>query len=390
MWHTFAGHMAQKNQSHRLTVTLIRDYPEDGWISMELYADILAQELKKKHGDALKIIEVTPFRWISHYIPKSFKFARYFMRYIILPLGCLFLQSDIYHVLDQSNAHLLHFLPKGKTIITCHDLIVPFWTDTQTIAKPSYLKKIQSFVQHWRIRSLHKAGHIIAVSKYTKGELIQQLQIPKEKISVVYNTIESYFQPTSTYTGRTQPPRLPQKYVLHVGTNADYKNIPLLLSVFSTLRRDNPSLILVKVGAPWTREQNTLIHTLQIESSIMYLGYIPRHFLPYVYTHARCLIFPSLIEGFGLPVLEAMSCGCPVAISDSTSLREIGGEHATLIDLTNPARGIARIQQILSRRSVYSQSRKISRMRAMYFSQTVQISKLYSVYTSIAKKQLPI
>ena len=118
--------MAQKNQSHRLTVTLIRDYPEDGWISMELYADILAQELKKKHGDALKIIEVTPFRWISHYIPKSFKFARYFMRYIILPLGCLFLQSDIYHVLDQSNAHLLHFLPKGKTIITCHDLIVPF------------------------------------------------------------------------------------------------------------------------------------------------------------------------------------------------------------------------------------------------------------------------
>lgn len=207
-------------------------------------------------------------------------------------------------------------------IVTVHDAVrmcFPF-------AKETILEKLGLKLDGLGLR---KAQHIIAVSECTKIDLIQRLEIPARKITVIYNGVDrNVFHPV---VGR----RYEFPYLLYVGTERPRKNLGTLFEAFSILKRGSiiPDLKLVKVGgAGRTSEfrQATLyeIRRLGLEDEVVFVDYVSDEDLAAYYSSAVALVMPSLYEGFGLPMIEAMACGCPVIASNSSSLPEVAGDAA--------------------------------------------------------------
>ncbi|MFC1994677.1 glycosyltransferase family 4 protein [Chloroflexota bacterium] len=212
-------------------------------------------------------------------------------------------------------------------IVTAHDLAricFPF-------AKESTRERIGLRLD---VLGLKKAEHIIAVSACTKADLMSYLGIPGEKISVIYNGIDlQVFKPVLAR-------RLPFPYLLYVGSERPRKNLNTLLAAFAALKREVSAfwdLKLVKVGAAGTSEefrQMTLseVERLGLREEVVFTEYVSDAELAAYYSSAIALVLPSLYEGFGLPLVEAMACGCPVVASNCSSLPEVAGDAGLFVD----------------------------------------------------------
>ncbi|MEI9476424.1 MAG: glycosyltransferase family 1 protein [Deltaproteobacteria bacterium] len=177
---------------------------------------------------------------------------------------------------------------------------------------------------------LKRAKHIITVSECTKADLIRYLKITESKISVIYNGVDrSVFKPV---LGR----HFEFPYVLYVGTERPRKDFGTLLEAFVALKREANqcrNLKLVKVGNAGRSDQfrqATLVQIsrLGLEGQVIFTNYVSDMVLARLYSSAVALVIPSLYEGFGLPVIEAMACGCPIIASNSSSLPEVAGDAA--------------------------------------------------------------
>jgi len=175
---------------------------------------------------------------------------------------------------------------------------------------------------------LKRAQHIIAVSACTQADLVRLLGMPEDKITVIYNGVNrNVFKPVA---GR----RFDFPYLLYVGTERPRKNLGVLLRAFAILKREGgapPGLKLVKVGgagrADKFREATVSeVRRLGLENEVILAGYVSNEELARYYSSALALIMPSLYEGFGLPLVEAMACGCPVIASNTSSLPEVAGD----------------------------------------------------------------
>ncbi len=207
-------------------------------------------------------------------------------------------------------------------IITVHDVVrMCFSYEKETMPEKLGIKL--------DILGLKKAQHIIAVSKCTKADLVKYLNIPPRKITVIYNGVDrKVFRPVAE-----RQYSFPS--VLYVGSERPRKNLSTLLTAFSLLKRDStiPDLKLVKVGNAGRTDkfrQATLreIRRLGLESDVVFADYVSDEELAIYYSSAVALVMPSLYEGFGLPLVEAMACGCPVIASNSSSLPEVAGDTA--------------------------------------------------------------
>ena len=231
---------------------------------------------------------------------------------------------DLVHFPSQHFARHALFLGK-PFIITVHDLVrICFPVARETIREKVGLKL--------DCLGLKRAVHIITVSACTKRDLEHYLKIPESKISVIYNGVDcSIFKPVR---GR----RFDLPYLLYVGTERPRKNLGMLLAAFAILKRETSSLSdlkLLKLGGSGRSDkfhQATLadIRRLGLESEVIFVEYVSDHDSASYYSSAIALIVPSLYEGFGLPVVEAMACGCPVIASNSSSLPEVAGDAALL------------------------------------------------------------
>lgn len=207
-------------------------------------------------------------------------------------------------------------------IVTVHDLVrvcFPFAKETMSEKLGIKLDGL----------GLRKAQHIIAASKCTKADLIRYLNIPARKITVIYSGVDrNVFKPVA---GR----RYDFPYLLYVGSERPRKNLSTLLAAFSMLKKGSimPDLKLVKAGSAGRTakfRQVTLreIRRLGLESDVVFADYTSDEDLAACYSSAVGLVMPSLYEGFGLPLIEAMACGCPVIASNSSSLPEVAGDAA--------------------------------------------------------------
>ncbi len=181
--------------------------------------------------------------------------------------------------------------------------------------------------------AIGKADHIIAVSENTRNDLVRCLGIPERKITVVYNGVD---REVFKRNGAAPPPF---PYVLYVGSERPRKNLRNLLAAFAALKKSGAfrMLKLVKVGSPgrsdaFRSDTMEAIRALGLENEVIFLGEVSDHELAECYASASALVYPSLYEGFGLPVVEAMSCGCPVITSNVSSLPEGAGDAALLVD----------------------------------------------------------
>ncbi len=235
-----------------------------------------------------------------------------------------------------SNHHQGRYGPflRSPFIITVHDLIRYFdlHGSEPLIERPDFRERFFLGLDFLGIR---RAVRVIAVSRHTKSDLIEHLGIPEEKISVVYHGLDhGLYRPVSG------PRPVPYPYILYVGAEHPRKNLHTLLRAFRRLKRDGRfrELKLVKIGkagdpeAEFRRPTLDEIGRLRLERDVVFAGFVPQERMPLYYSHAECLAFPSLYEGFGLPPLEAMACGCPVVSSNASAIPEVVGDAAVTLD----------------------------------------------------------
>lgn len=227
--------------------------------------------------------------------------------------------------------------PGLKTVLTVHDLGAEYLPTTHQLKQRLYLKLMTNY-------QLKSATHLIAVSEATKQDIIKRVGVRAEKISVVYEGYnQNLFKPTKSVVSG--------EYFLFVGTIQPRKNLERLIKAYAQfLKQQGPSkqpeLVLAGSKGWLADEIYALPARLGIKNQVKFLGYVPDEKLPALYSGAKAFLFPSLFEGFGLPILEAMACGCPVLTSNISSMPEVGGDAALYVDpysVEDITRGIEKI-----------------------------------------------
>ncbi|WP_254532783.1 glycosyltransferase family 4 protein [Natrinema gelatinilyticum] len=173
---------------------------------------------------------------------------------------------------------------------------------------------------------VRNSNTIVTVSEFSKREIVNHFSISSEKVDVVYNGIDNFYLKTSG----SESMGLPDKYILYVGAMNPRKNVNQLVKAYDEIR-DTISHKLVLIG-PENKSIHKKVDTDSFSEDIVTPGFIPQPQLKYAYENADAFVYPSLYEGFGLPPLEAMACGTPVVVSNKTSLPEVIGDSAMLVD----------------------------------------------------------
>ncbi len=215
-------------------------------------------------------------------------------------------------------AHVLPLVRPRRTVVTIHDLGYLYFPRSHPP-----LRRLELHLSTlWNARV---ADRIIAVSQATKDDLVHRYHTPAERIRVVYHGVEERFRPTSD---PAIPSRygLPARYFLYLGALHPRKNLERLLQAYAGLPDDVPPLVLAGPRGWYFERISAAIASLGKDRRILLPGYIADEDVPAILSAALALVYPSLYEGFGLPVLEAMACGTPVIVSATSSLPEVVGE----------------------------------------------------------------
>jgi glycosyltransferase involved in cell wall biosynthesis len=245
------------------------------------------------------------------------------------------LNNDVIHLTQHSHATLLINKPTIPTVVTVHDII--HFINRNDPEMHIYRNNVQKWVDMTAIHMLKRANAIISVSKFTGKTLVEYAGINPQKIHPIYSGIDhNHFKelaiPEDFYAKEKLSKDTP--YLLHISTEEKRKNIKTLIKAFQVLKQRYPELMLLKIGKPLyplaRKELLNLISELNLESSVIFVDYVPEEDLPYFYNFALAMAFPSIAEGFGFPVLESMACGTPVVCSDATSLPEVAGNAALM------------------------------------------------------------
>jgi len=281
--------------------------------------------------------------------------------------------AELYHATE----HLLMPLRRVPTVLTVHDLIFHIF--------PQHHKRLN----YWYLNAAlplycRRASAVIAVSEATKADLVRLYGLDPAKITVVHEAAEPHFTPALPDQVQAVRARyqLPDRYLLHVGTIEPRKNLDRLLDALHRLRAGGEDVRLVIVGSKGWLYHSFFqrLEDLALGDAVAMPGYVPDADLPAVYSGARLAVMPSLYEGFGLPVLEAMACGTPVACSHTSSLPEVGGDAARYFDPTDVATMADAIQAVWNDQSLRESMRQAGLARAARFSWARAADETLAVY----------
>lgn len=216
---------------------------------------------------------------------------------------------------------------QGRMMVTVHDLF--------HLALPPFVESpLKRLYARWMFnRTAAKAGAILAISRFTQKELMRLVRVDASKVHLVYNGVdEGWFRPSPGENPRPRP------YFLYVGNIKPHKNLKRLLEAFGLLKDRVPHDLLL-VG----KKEGFLSGDKEVQERaglyggrVEFTGEVPLERLRLYFRHAQALVFPSLYEGFGMPPLEAMACGCPVAASNAASIPEVCGDAALYFDPLDP------------------------------------------------------
>ena len=237
---------------------------------------------------------------------------------------------------------LIHFprfavprLRVGRTVVTVHDLSYHHHPEALVPRARRYFEAVTA-------KAVARADAVIAVSNRTRQDLLDLYPIPPERVHVVHNGVESRFCPDDREAARERIQRsygLQEEYFLFMGTLEPRKNVVGLLKAYAIfLESDRSRIPLILAGGKgWMYDEIfQTAESLGLGDRVRFRGHVPGEDQPDLYRAARAFVYPSLYEGFGLPVVEAMACGLPVVTSNTSSLPEVAGDAALLVDPASP------------------------------------------------------
>jgi glycosyltransferase involved in cell wall biosynthesis len=307
-------------------------------------------------------------------------------RAIVRRLNC-----DVVHI-----PHLF-WLPRGLScpyVLTVHDLLEHMYGSRNA----SSLRRSMHYYLTRRV--LRRAARVIAVSQFTRNEIEKLLAIPDARIEVVYNAIDERF----LYGHATQADRdlIAQRYlvnhpfILYAGAIRPHKNVVRIIEAFSALKselqKENlyPDIKLIIIGddlSSHPRLRRTVVRS-GVQNDVRFLGFVPIEVLRIFYDVAKVFVFPSLYEGFGLPPLEAMAHGTPVVTSNTSSLPEVAGNAALLVNPENVFEIRRGLQRVLLDSALRDRMKLRGYEQAKKFSWTISVSRILEIYREVAEARV--
>lgn len=346
---------------------------------VELYGDIfnffgrndLSADLKDLNFDkeTCKLFPYGVYRRIWHYAP--IKYNTLFKR-----------QADI--------SHFFNFIVppriEGKIINTVHDLTFEFYPETMDHKN---LKRLKTDIGY----SLERADKIVTISECSKKDIIEVLHVEPEKLEIIYPGVDfEYFNRRFSEEEVKlvkEKYGLPEQYILYMGTLEPRKNIPSIIEAFYKLKKGGDEKIqdvkLVLAGKKgWLYEEIfNKVKELGLEDEVIFTDYIAEEDKPILYQLASLFIFPSLYEGFGIPVLEAMASSVPVITSKSSSLPEVAGDAALLVNPRDTISMAEGMHCILTKEDYSKTLIQKGHIQARRFNWEDSAHKLYELYKKL-------
>lgn len=267
---------------------------------------------KYKNVKEVVINKKNKFLWDQYYIPKAVK-------------------SEKIDIIFNPKLSIPLFAP-AKRILTMHGL--------EQFACPKVFKLFDNIYVHIMMPQFcRRANAVIVMSNTGKKDLIKYLHVKEDKIEPIY---ESYHKRFTVIDYEDELIRiknkynLPDKFLLFVGGLTPLKNFPNIIKAFNIVRKKIPVKLVFAGFKRWKYSKDLeLIKRLRLQKEIITLGFVPDDDLPYLYNLAQCFVFPSFYEGFGIPVLEAQACGCPVVSTKTGATPEVSGGAAMLVNPYN-------------------------------------------------------
>jgi glycosyltransferase involved in cell wall biosynthesis len=335
-----------------MRIVLVGNFAEDRQESMQRFADLLASGLGDRGHDVLLVRpEPRLARLAGTYryggLPK---YLGYLDKFVLFPRRLRHRVAaagpDVVHVVDHANAAYASACAGVPALATCHDLLqvraalgeLP----AQRVGPPG--RRYQAWIRD----AIGRLPHAVCVSRQTRADVLRLTRLTPDRVSVIPNALNYPYarlpapEARARLTGRLAGHD--RGFLLNVGGGQWYKNRPGLLLLYARLRATLPGTPpLLLVGKELAPADEALRIELGLKEHVVHLGSVTNAELAALYSLADGLIFPSLEEGFGWPIAEAQSCGCPVFTSNRAPMSEVGGRSATTFDPTDPASAAAAI-----------------------------------------------
>jgi glycosyltransferase involved in cell wall biosynthesis len=310
-------------------------------------------------------------------LPGKNAVARIFWEQTGLPLLLKKRKADLVHGL----VNVLPLATNVPGVVTVHDLSFLRMPEKFPAAKRFYLSKMCP-------ASVAKARRVIAVSTQTADDLIHFFNTEAEKVDIVYNGVESRFSPgqTKAIEAFRAQKGLPDRFLFYLGTLEPRKNLVRLVEAYKGWRAqarsaDKDVKLVIAGGKGWFYKQIfQLVQELGLTEHVLFPGFIPRQELPDWYRAAEVFVYPSLFEGFGLPVVEAMACGTPVVCSHIPCLLEVARDAALTFPAENTDELIAAINLMVTQPAVRAEMRQRGLIQARRFSWERAAQETVAVY----------
>lgn len=287
-------------------------------------------------------------------------------------------QLDIYHGLS-------HEIPYGlskhtKTIVTVHDLIF--------LKYPRYFSPVDRRIYYHKIAYAVNAAHLVlAISEQTKKDLISWFRVSENKIRVVYQSCHELFYQNNHLSGDILTKfRLPEKYILYVGALVPHKNALSLIKALKHLKVSDHHLVVVGKGKGYYRQMMAYINEHGLYNRVHFIsnqGSIDNRQLAMLYRGASLFVFPSLWEGFGIPVLEAMASGVPVIVNQNAGLTEAAGEAALAINVNDSMLLASQMNSIITDESLTNHLIQKGKLQAEKFRPRQVTAQLMQAYQEV-------
>jgi glycosyltransferase involved in cell wall biosynthesis len=292
---------------------------------------------------------------------------------LILPRRLKRERIDVYH----GTTFVTPLHKTSRQVVSIHDMTFYLTPERHSLHKRVYFRAMIP-------KAVRGSDRVIAISESTKRDLLRLLDVEADKISVVPLGVDSRFSPAvdeAVLAGVREKYNLPSKFILFVGMIEPRKNLQILLDVYEAAGLDEDIDLVLAGNLGW--DYQGLLRKIAdspVSHRIRMLGYIADADLPALYTLATLFVYPSVYEGFGLPVLEAMACGTPVVTSNVSSLPEVAGDAAVLFDPSDSRSLASALQEVLGSSQLRKSMSERGRQRAQLFTWERTAQKTLETY----------